>query len=51
MSGRFKYPGTPAGPITPMVYVKDKTVWQYKALTQFVEGGGAERGTGSSAEG
>jgi len=32
-----------------MVYVKDKTVWQYKALTQFVEGGGAERGTGSSA--
>ena len=31
-----------------MVYVKDKTVWQYKALTQFVEGGGAERGTGSS---
>jgi hypothetical protein len=27
---------TPSGPvpITPMVYVRDKTVWQYKVLTR-----------------
>ena len=24
----------PAAPITPMVYVRDKTVWQYKRLTR-----------------
>jgi len=34
MSPRFNFPGTPAAPITPMVYVKDKTVWQYKALAR-----------------
>src|SRR5947199_9348851 len=34
MSPRFNFPGTPAGPVTPMVYVKDKTVWQYKAPTR-----------------
>jgi len=30
MSHRFN-PGTP---ITPMVYVRDKTVWQYRLLTR-----------------
>jgi hypothetical protein len=34
MSHRFNFPGGPAAPITPMVYVKDKTVWQYKLLTR-----------------
>ena len=33
MSHRFNFPSSPA-PITPMVYVKDKTVWQYKLLTR-----------------
>ena len=34
MSHRFNFPGGPAAPITPMVYVKDKTVWQYKLLAR-----------------
>lgn len=29
-------PGPRPAPITPMVYVKDKTVWQYKVLTRNV---------------
>jgi len=35
MMQKFNFP-TPTGPtpITPMVYVKDKTVWQYKVLTR-----------------
>ena len=33
MSHRFDFPSGPA-PIAPMVYVKDKTVWQYKLLTR-----------------
>ena len=34
MSNRF-FPNLPGPtPITPMVYVKDKTVWQYKVLTR-----------------
>ncbi len=32
MSHRFTFSNTP--PITPMVYVKDKTVWEYKLLTR-----------------
>ena len=27
-------PGTPAAPITPMVYVREKTAWEYKLLTR-----------------
>jgi len=34
MSHRINFPGSPAAPITPMVHVKDKTVWQYKLLTR-----------------
>ena len=34
MSHRFNFPGAPAAPITPMVYVKDKAVWEYKLLTR-----------------
>ena len=33
MSHRFNFPSGPA-PIMPMVYVKGKTVWQYKLLTR-----------------
>ena len=33
MSHRFNFPSSPA-PITPTVYVKDKTAWQYKLLTR-----------------
>ena len=35
MSDRFN-PETPSShaPITPMVYVRDKTVWQYKVLSR-----------------
>ena len=37
MSNRFNS-STPSGPvpIAPMVYVKDKTVWQYKILIRDV---------------
>jgi len=35
MSRRFNFPTPPSPtPITPMVYVKDKTMWQYKVLTR-----------------
>jgi hypothetical protein len=35
MSHRFNFPNPPGpAPITPMVYVTDKTVWQYKLLTR-----------------
>lgn len=34
MSHRFNVPTPPsAPPITPIVYVNEKTVWQYKVLT------------------
>ena len=32
MNHRFNFPAQ-SGPMTPMVYVRDKTVWQYKLLT------------------
>jgi hypothetical protein len=34
MTDRPNFLGQPAAPITPMVYVRDKTVWQYKLLTR-----------------
>lgn len=35
MSHRFNVPAPPsAPPITPIVYVNEKTVWQYKLLTR-----------------
>jgi hypothetical protein len=33
MKSNFPTPSGPA-PITPIVYVRDKTVWQYKLLTR-----------------
>ena len=32
MNQRFNLPNSPA-PIAPMVYVKDRTIWQYRVLT------------------
>ena len=35
MNPEFSFPlNSNAAPITPMVYVKDKTVWQYKLLVR-----------------
>jgi hypothetical protein len=34
MSHRPNSPASNAAPITPMVYVREKTVWQYKLLTR-----------------
>jgi Domain of unknown function (DUF4177) len=35
MNHRFNFPAQPGpAPITPIVYVKDKTVWEYKLLTR-----------------
>jgi hypothetical protein len=35
MSHRFNVPAPPsAPPITPIVYVREKTVWQYKVLSR-----------------
>jgi hypothetical protein len=34
MSHRFNFPTSPTTPITPMVYVKEKTVWEYKLLSR-----------------
>lgn len=35
MNQRFSFPpGSERGPITPMVYVKEKTVWEYKLLSR-----------------
>ena len=35
MNHRFTFPAQPdPAPMTPIVYVKDKTVWQYKLLTR-----------------
>jgi len=35
MNERFNFPPLSGpGPVTPMVYVKDKTVWQYKLLNR-----------------
>ena len=34
MSHRPDFPGSQAAPATPMVYVRDKTVRQYKLLTR-----------------
>jgi hypothetical protein len=35
MNQRFSFPpGSGIGPITPMVYVKEKTVWEYKLLSR-----------------
>jgi hypothetical protein len=31
---QIEFPGGPAAPITPMVYVKDKTLWEFKLLTR-----------------
>ena len=43
MSDRFN-PETPSShtPITPMVYVRDKTVWQYKVLSRDLAQGSNE---------
>jgi hypothetical protein len=35
MKHRFNFPAQPGrAPMTPIVYVKDKTVWEYKLLTR-----------------
>jgi hypothetical protein len=35
MNHRFNFPAQPGpAPMTPIVYVKDKTVWEYKLLTR-----------------
>jgi hypothetical protein len=35
MNPRFGFPIQPSSrPVTPMVYVKDKTVWEYKVLVR-----------------
>lgn len=38
MSYRFNVPNSPGpAPITPMVYVREKTVWQYKLISRDLE--------------
>jgi hypothetical protein len=35
LNHRFNFPAqSGAAPMTPIVYVKDKTVWEYKVLTR-----------------
>ena len=35
MNHRFNFPAQPSpAPMTPIVYVKDKTVWEYKLLSR-----------------
>jgi hypothetical protein len=43
-NNRFNFPTPPSpAPITPMVYIRDKTVWQYKVLTRdLVQGPGED---------